>query len=102
MNDEKSRPAIANDLSELKNCDTIYIGYPIWWGTAPRIIQTLLESYDLSGKNIYLFCTSGSSGVERSVTDLQKLYLKLNIQSGKRFAANSSENAIQTWLNSLN
>lgn len=59
MNDEDARPEIAKDLSAAENADAIYIGYPIWWGTAPKIIYTFLESYDLSGKAIYLFCTSG-------------------------------------------
>lgn len=64
MKDESSRPEIKNDLSKVENSDTIYIGYPIWWGTAPRIIQTFFESYDLRGKTVYLFCTSGGSGIE--------------------------------------
>lgn len=70
MNDESSRPGIENDLCTVKEFDRIYIGYPIWWGTAPRIIQTFLDTNDLSGKTVYLFCTSGSSGIEESVRDL--------------------------------
>lgn len=72
MDDESARPEIGNDLSTILDYENIYIGYPIWWGTRPRIIQTFLETYDLSGKTIYTFCTSGGSGIEQSVEDLKK------------------------------
>ena len=101
MNDESSRPGIENDLSSVKEFDRIYIGYPIWWGTAPRIIQTFLDTNDLSGKTVYLFCTSGSSGIEESVRDLQKLYPDVNIVSGKRFEAGASEDEVKDWLDEL-
>ena len=101
MNDEDARPEIAKDLSAAENADAIYIGYPIWWGTAPKIIYTFLESYDLSGKAIYLFCTSGGSGVEQSVRYLQKEYPELNIISGRRFSAGTSAQDIQEWVSEL-
>ncbi len=99
MNDDSSRPAIKNDLSEVKECDTVYVGYPIWWGTAPRIIQTFFETYDLSGKTVYLFCTSGGSGIEQSVQDLQEKYKDINIVSGKRFSEGVSREEIREWMN---
>lgn len=101
MNDDSVRPAINNDLSAVMDCDTIYIGYPIWWGTAPRIIQTFLESYDLSGKTVYTFCTSGGSGVEKSVGDLQELYKDVNIVSGKRFSKGASAEEVKEWLDEI-
>lgn len=101
MNDESSRPGIENDLSAVKEFDRIYIGYPIWWGTAPRIIQTFLDTNDLSGKKVYLFCTSGGSGIEESVRDSQKLYPDVNIVSGKRFEAGASEDEVKDWLDEL-
>lgn len=101
MNDDSARPAIKNDLSAVMDCDYIYIGYPIWWGTAPRIIQTFLEAYDLSGKTVYTFCTSGGSGVEKSVSDLQELYKDVTIVSGKRFSAGASEEEVKEWLNEI-
>ena len=100
MNNESIRPEISNDLSLVCNYDTIYLGYPIWWGTAPRIIQTFIENYDLSDKPIYTFCTSGSSGIEKSITDLNGLYSDLNIVSGKRFSADN-EKAVQEWIKNL-
>lgn len=101
MNDESARPAIASNLDEVKNYDTIYLGHPIWWGTAPKIINTFLESYDLSGKTVYIFCTSGSSGVETSVSELQELYPEINIVSGHRFSTGASEDTISEWLQGL-
>ncbi|GLC80719.1 flavodoxin [Lacrimispora brassicae] len=101
MNDDSARPAISGNLDAVETCDTIYLGHPIWWGNAPRIINTFLESYDLSGKTVYTFCTSGSSGIETSVSDLQELYPEINIVSGHRFSNGASENAISDWLQGL-
>ena len=101
MNDSFSRPAISNDLSEVEKYDTIYLGYPIWWGTAPRIINTFLESYDLSGKTIYTFCTSGSSSIDQSISDLQNAYSSLDIAGGTRFDNGTSQSEIAEWLDSV-
>ena len=59
MNDSSARPEISNDLSNITDYDTIFVGYPIWWGTSPRIINTFFDTYDLSGKTIYTFCGLG-------------------------------------------
>lgn len=101
MNDDSARPTISNDLSAVSEYDVIYLGYPIWWGTAPRIIQTFIESYDLSGATVYTFCTSGGSGIEKSISDLQQLYPDVNIAGGKRFN-NATESDIKEWIESLN
>ncbi len=100
MNDDSARPAISNDLNEVSDYDVVYLGYPIWWGTAPRIIQTFLESYDLGKATVYTFCTSGSSGVEQSVKDLQNLYSEINIVSGKRLNG-VTQSDIQNWISNL-
>lgn len=97
QNDSSSRPEIQNDLNSVCEYDTIYLGYPIWWGTNPRIIQTFLDSYDLSNAKIYLFCTSGSSGIEKSVKDLKSSYPNLNFIDGKRFAS-ASKKDVDNWL----
>lgn len=101
MNDELARPAISNDLSAVSEYDVIYLGYPIWWGTAPRIIQTFIEGYDVSGATVYMFCTSGGSGIEKSVSDLQQLYPDVNIADGKRLN-DATESDIREWIESLN
>ena len=101
MNDESARPAISNDLSVVSEYDVIYLGYPIGWGTAPRIIQTFIESYDISGATVYMFCTSGGSGIEKSISDLQQLYPDVNIVDGKRLN-DATELDIREWIESLN
>ena len=101
MNDESARPAISNDLSVVSEYDVIYLGYPIWWGTAPRIIQTFIESYDISGATVYMFCTSGGSGIEKSISDLQQLYPDVNIVDGKRLN-DATELDIREWIESMN
>lgn len=72
MKDKSSRPKIADKDAPVADSDVIYLGFPIWWYTAPTIINTFLESYDFSGKKIILFATSGSSGFENSLKDLKK------------------------------
>lgn len=71
MKDKSSRPAIADKAAPVADSDVIYLGFPIWWYTAPTIINTFLESYDFSGKKIVLFATSGSSGFGSALTDLK-------------------------------
>lgn len=100
MDDDEARPAISSDLSAVSDYDEVYLGYPIWWGTAPRIIQTVLESTDLSKAAVYTFCTSGGSGIEQSVRDLQELYPDVNLISGKRFTK-ASKDDVRTWIDSL-
>lgn len=98
--DPDARPEIANDLSAVKEYSTIYLGYPIWWGTSPRIIQTFLDTYDLSGATIYTFCTSGGSDIERSIADLRTGYPDLQIVAGKRLN-HASEDDVREWIDSL-
>lgn len=82
MNDPASRPAIDLPPIDFSPYDTIYLGYPIWWGLAPREINTFVEAYDLSGKHIVPFATSGGTGIEKSVAELQKTYPNLDIAAG--------------------
>lgn len=100
QDDPDARPAIENNLSAVEEYDTIYLGHPIWWGTNPRIIQTFLDTYDLTDTTIYTFCTSGGSGIEKSISDLQTLYPDLHIVTGKRFN-NASEEDVTEWISSL-
>ena len=98
MNDTSARPEIANKVSDMDSYDTVIIGFPIWWGVAPRIIETFLESYDFSGKTIIPFCTSGGSGVGRSDTALHK-NVSGNVKWGKGVQINRpNESTIRNWL----
>ena len=81
MNDPKSRPALKSQKS-LADYDVIYLGYPIWWGVAPRIINTFIEQAELDGKTVIPFATSGGSGVEPSVSALKASYPKVKWQKG--------------------
>lgn len=71
MADKKFRPAIANKVEDISQYDVVYLGFPIWWYVAPTIINTFLESYDLTGKSVVLFATSGGSGFGNTVKELQ-------------------------------
>ncbi len=103
MKDKSSRPAIAEQVVDMAQYDTVFVGFPIWWYEAPRIIQTFLESYDFSGKTIIPFATSGSSGMGRTDDILKKsCSAGTNWKSGKRMSAGESKTAVQSWINGLN
>ena len=95
QNDDTARPEIAVHF-ELDNYDTVYLGYPIWWGTMPKIINTFLETYDLSEKNVMPFCTSGSSGISTSVNAIRK-YLP-DVKEGMRGTTSTTETEIKEWI----
>lgn len=98
QNDSKARPEIKNVI-DITKYDTIYLGYPIWWGTNPKIILTLLDTYDFTNKTIIPFCTSGSSDINRSVNELRNYNNKLNIKDGKRFNINDNAETIKKFIN---
>ena len=98
MNDPSVRPEIANRVSDMDSYDTVIIGFPIWWGVAPRIIETFLESYNFGGKTILPFCTSGGSGVGRSDTELHK-NVSGDVKWGKGVQINRpDESTFKSWL----
>ena len=74
MKDKSSRPAIKGCCENIADYDTVWIGFPVWWYTAPTIVNTFIEAHDLSGKTINVFATSGGSGVTGSAYDLKKAY----------------------------
>ena len=103
QNDPQVRPAIAVLPEDLNRYDTIILGYPIWWGQAPRILYTFMESVDLSGKTIIPFCTSGSSGVGSSASNLHKLTGENTVWlDAKRISNGSGAEEIGAWAESLN
>ena len=102
MNDPDSRPVISDSVENMEQYDVIFLGYPIWWGEAPRIINTFLESYDLSGKTIAPFCTSVSSPLGSSATKLQDLTDSATWLEGQRFSGGASVSDVQSWVDSLN
>ena len=96
QNDENVRPEIANQI-EVSHYDTIYLGYPIWWGDVPKIILTFLDTYDLSGKTVIPFCTSGGSSIDISVNTLREYQSDVNWMDGKRFTT-STRSEIEEWI----
>ena len=99
QNDSYVRPEISNSI-DTDSYDVIYLGYPIWWGDAPRIILTFLDNHDLSGKTVIPFCTSGSSGISTSVNYFKDNYEDINWVDGKRLSTSQSE--VEDWVNGLN
>ena len=102
MNDPDARPVISGSVANMEQYDVIFLGYPIWWGEAPRIINTFLESYDLSGKTIAPFCTSASSPLGSSARNLQGLASNVTWLEGQRFSGGASASDVQSWVDSLN
>lgn len=102
MNDESARPAIADSIENIDEYDTIFLGYPIWWGTMPRIINTFLDTYDLSGKTVMPFCTSGGSGISTSVSAIKDAEPGADVKEGLRGYSSSSSSQIEAWLENNN
>ena len=101
QNDDAARPAISGGVDNMDGYDVVFIGYPIWWGQAPKIVSTFLESYDFSGKTIVPFCTSGGSGIDGSLSGLQSLAPDAAWLVGQRFSAGAGAADVQSWVDNL-
>ena len=100
MNNPKARPELKDTKLDVVAHDVIFIGYPIWWNQAPRIINSFIEGHDLTGKTLVPFATSGGSGISNSVNELKKAYPDLEWQNG-RLLNGASRNAIQNWVSDV-
>lgn len=99
MADTTSRPAIEGPLPDLSGYDTVLLGFPIWWGVEPRVVDTFLDAINASGKRVFGFCTSGGSGSSGAVKRLATLYPSLQIESVKLlYGTGGVENWIRTLL----
>ena len=101
QNDPAARPEISGTVENMEDYDTVYVGYPIWWGQAPKIMYTFMESYDFSGKTIIPFCTSGSSPIGDSAEKLLTDVEGANRLEGMRFSGSASDSEIQEWLDGI-
>ena len=101
MNDPNARPAISGSVENMEQYDIIFVGYPICWGEAPRIVCTFMESYDFSGKTIVPFCTSGGSGIGSSASNLERLTSGATWLDGRRLNGSDSQDTVMEWVNSL-
>lgn len=99
MKDAASRPALAATVENMAQYDTVVLAFPIWWGQAPRIIETFIEAHDFSGKTVLCFCTSGGSGYGRTgqilsaLTDESTTWLE-----GRRFSTGTTAAQMAAWL----
>lgn len=100
MNDPGSRPQIAEQLSNMEDYGTVFIGFPIWWYVAPAIISTFIENYDFSGKTIIPFATSGGSGMGKTVEVLKALCPNANWKNGKMLNC-VSDRELESWVKGL-
>ncbi len=96
MNDPTCRPDIAGAVKDMEQYDTIFIGFPIWWYVEPRIVDTFLESYDLAGKTMIPFATSGGSGIGRAEKSLREHCAKANWKQGK--LVNDNAGMVNTFV----
>lgn len=100
MEDLSSRPSITNELTNMEEYSTIYLGFPIWWYTAPTIINTFLESYDFSNKKIIIFCTSGGSSLDKTFKDLKSKY-NYNFIEWKRLSSSTTDEEIRKFVDNI-
>ena len=95
--DGSVRPEIKGKVKNIKKYDVIFIGYPIWWGKEPMIIRTFLESYNLEGKKIVPFCTSGGSGISGSMKGIREFAKGAEVAEGKDLTGSSAK-SVKNWV----
>ncbi len=101
MKDSSSRPEISGMCKSMNDYDVVYVGFPIWWYVAPTIINTFLESYDMTGKIIIPFATSGGSGMGKTNANLQPSINGAVLLEGKVWNANASRQELKAWDDTL-
>ena len=100
MQDHSSRPAIVKDLEDADSYDRVFIGFPVWWYTAPTIINTFIEEYGFKGKTVIFFATSGGSSIDKANADFEKQYPEINWKAGKTLNSQSKAE-IKAWADGL-
>ena len=98
QNDKSVRPEIGSEELSLEGYTTLYLGFPIWWGEEPRILDTFVETYSFDGITVIPFCTSGGSGIGRSGSNMEELAGSGTWLEGERFSGSVSEEELQTWV----
>ncbi|HEY9575507.1 MAG TPA: flavodoxin [Lachnospiraceae bacterium] len=101
QNDKNIRPEIGGEELSLSGYTTIYLGYPIWWGEEPRIMDTFVEKYSFDGITVIPFCTSASSGISKSSSNMEALAGSGRWLKGRRFTKDVSEAGLQDWIESF-
>ena len=98
MNNKSFRPPVKNKVSNIEEYSVVVIGFPVWWYTAPTIINTFIEENNLTGKDVYVFVTSGGSSSAGSFKDLRNLYSDINFISSKRLIGTESDEEYRNWI----
>ena len=101
QNDDSARPAISGSVDSMNDYGIVFLGYPIWWGKEPKIVDTFLEGYDLTGKTLIPFCTSGSSGISGSLIGIKAGAPGANVLDGQRFSGSASPEEVRDWVDTL-
>ena len=100
MQDRSSRPAIVKDLKDADSYDRVFIGFPVWWYTAPTIINSFIETYGFKGKTVIFFATSGGSSIDKANAEFKNQYPEINWKAGKTLNA-ASKATIKAWAEGL-
>ena len=100
MKDKNSRPAITDKLKNMQDYDVVYVGFPIWWYTAPTIINSFMEAYDFKGKTVIPFATSGGSTIKKACEDLKAAYPDVKWKEGKLLNRVSKQD-LESWVKGL-
>ena len=98
--DKDARPEISNKI-DITKYDTIFLGYPIWWGDVPKIILTFIDNNNLNGKTVIPFCTSGGTGISQSQDTLKSYNKSMDLKDGKRFSSSIDQEEISSWVKEL-
>lgn len=99
-----ARPEITNTIENIADYDTVYVGFPNWWGDMPMILYTFFDTYDLSGKTVALFCTSGGSGLSNTVNEVKELEPNATVTKGLHIGSSASsdpDSAVKSWLDEI-
>ena len=102
MKDLNCRPAITGQVENMARYDVVFLGFPIWWGREPSVVDTFLDAYDFSGKKIVPFCTSGGSGIGETAKRIQGIVgSTATVDEGTRLGGTVSEKDLETWTTGL-
>ena len=103
MSDLNCRPAISGTVEKMEDYDTVFLGFPIWWGREPSVVDTFLDACDFTGKNVYPFCTSGGGNADQAAERIRALLGKgARVKDGKRIGGTISKNDLRIWTEGLN
>ncbi|MCR4668786.1 MAG: flavodoxin [Clostridia bacterium] len=98
MADLSCRPATVGRVENMEQYDVVFVGFPIWWGREPSVVDTFLEAYDFSGKTIVPFCTSGGSGIGKTAERIRSIVGDgVTVEEGRRIGGEISEEDLKIW-----